>query len=71
MSIEKNVVKFDVSMKNTLLVDVNQTFDDLFEDKFGVVLLQSSSLPHIIQKITSSTDLHDENDMSLQFECLV
>lgn len=60
---QKNVVKFDISVQDSLMVNILQSFDDLSEDEFGVILLQLSASSHIGQQITTTAHLHHVNDM--------
>ena len=67
--VEQQVVKFDVTMCNVLDVDVCQPMDDLFEEILGHVLRQPSAFAHIVEQVTTATQLHDKHNVLFGFEC--
>jgi hypothetical protein len=60
---QEDVIKLDVTVEDTLGVDVTDASYDLCEQKFGDVFLEFASLANICEEITAATDLHDEDDV--------
>ena len=71
MAIKENIVKLNVSVNDVHSVDVSESFGDLLENKFCVILLQPPSLSHVIQQIASSAQFHHKDHMLFHFESLV
>lgn len=55
LSIEQNVVQFDISMTNMLRMNIVQAIDDLLENLLCEWLLEPSSLSDVVQKVTTCT----------------
>ena len=52
-------------------MDVLKAVDDLSKDELGLVFIQLPPSPHEGKKVTTSTDLHDIDDMAVDLETLV
>ena len=68
MPIKKDIVKFYISMNNTLLVHVCYTLHDLEENMFGRLLCKFASFPDVIKQITARTKLHNYQIMLISLE---
>lgn len=70
-AVEQDVVKFDVSVRDLLCMDVAQPIDDLLEDLLRVGLLESPALPHVVEEIATCTQFHHDDNMLISFNRLV
>lgn len=52
-------------------MDITDTLDDLLEQDFSEGLLALLPLPHEVEQVTASAQLHHEHDMTLRLERLV
>ena len=71
LSIKKNVVKFDISVCYAFRMDVIESINNLFEYLYCKWFLQASSLPDIIEQVSTSAQLHYNYDMLLCFNRLI
>ena len=71
LSIQKDVVQFDVSVQDFLRVNVADSFYNLLEEHLGQWLIQLLPLSHEVQQIASCAELHDEHDVPSRLESLI
>lgn len=65
------VIQFNVPMQNVLAMTVTNAFNKLLKHAFSNIFFQLSSLSHIVEQISSRTDLNYKQDMLLCFEVLI
>jgi len=70
-AIEQDVVELDVSMENTLSVDVAKALNDLPEDHFCNIFVQLFPLSDVVEEVTASAQLHRQQHVPLCLEGLV
>lgn len=70
-TIKKNVIQFDVSMCDIFWVNVSQTSYYLLENFLCKRLFESPTFSDIVKKITTSTKLHDNDDMLLGLDSFI
>ena len=63
LSIQKNIVKLNISMKNRSAVAMSHTLRDLFENIFGLILSKFLALLYKMVEITSASILHNHHDV--------
>ena len=68
---QKYVVKFYVSVEDSLLVAIVDRVHNLFEYAFGNVFLKLAALSHIREQVTARHQLHYKKDVLLSLEILV
>ena len=61
--IHKDIVKFDVSVQYASAMAVSQAMDYLLEDVLGLLFLQLLSLFDVLKQVTTSSVLHDHEEM--------
>ena len=52
-------------------MDIFETIDDLSKDELGLVFIQLPPSSHEGEEVTTSADLHDVDDMAVDFETLI
>ena len=52
-------------------MDVVETINDLLEDLLSIRFFQSPSLPHIVKEVTTSAELHHNDDVLLSLDGLI
>lgn len=70
LAVKQNVVKLDISMDNRSAVDVSKPIGNLFEYKLGIRLLQLGLSLDQSEQITTSSVLHDHQQMLTRLEHL-
>lgn len=68
--IKQNVVELDISMKNAIEMAVVKPTCNLQKHELSQWFFKSASLSHVIEKITSSTQLHHKENVLLSFKGL-
>jgi hypothetical protein len=58
-------------MEDSLAVHIFKSVNYLSKDEFSLVFIQLSPTAHEGQKVSSTADLHDIDDMAIDFEALV
>jgi len=71
LTVEQDVVEFDVSVEDSLRVDVANTLDDLFEEDLRSEFVQLFAFTHKVKHVATSAKLHHQHDVSASFESLV
>lgn len=66
--IDKNVFGLDVTINDTLLVEVLKRQDEFSTIKFSAILVKASVLLEMVEQLTSVDELHDEVEMELVLE---
>ena len=58
-------------MEYSFAMDIFETIDDLSKDELGLVFIQLPPSSHEGEEVTTSADLHDVDDMAVDFETLI
>mmetsp|Transcript_9264 Transcript_9264/g.7059 ORF Transcript_9264/g.7059 Transcript_9264/m.7059 type:complete len:253 (+) Transcript_9264:183-941(+) len=58
LSIQQDIIKFDVPMSNVLRMDIAQPINYLLEYDLCVWFFKSPSFPDVVEKVSSSAQLH-------------
>ena len=70
VAVEQDVIKFDVSVGNSVVVQVGDALHDLLEHKPGVLLAELPTLSHVVEQVAAWTQLHNDHMMLIGLERL-
>lgn len=70
MTVQQNIIKLNVSVGNSVVVEVGDTLHDLLEHKPSVLLAELPTLSHVVEQVTSWTQLHHDHMMFVGLERL-
>jgi len=71
LTVQQNVVQLNVTVQNSLRMNVANALDNLLENYLGSHLVQLLALTHEVEQIAASTQLHYEQNVSRSLKSLV
>ena len=60
---QQNIVKFNISVKHAILVDMLDARNNLLKQELRNILFQLMAFAHIRQQVTAPANLHDKHDV--------
>lgn len=71
VAIEQNILRFQISVDNTILVEAADRFDQLGSVEASPTLRKFSLLPQMVEKFTTIQEVHDEVKLCFGLKCVV
>lgn len=68
---EQNVVKLNIPMEDSLTMHIFKSIYYLSKNEFSLIFIQLSSSTHKGKKVSSTTDLHHIDNMTINFKALI